>query len=570
MAQPNFSVMFFAAAAIAGSGSVGQAIVDAGSDTYAIATSTARTGGKRSSYIIVGLGHPLGAYTVQSCGDISPSITGLAPGAASWVRVSTTGAIERCTPGVGDDVIGWCEASGLLHLQMGYLTSSITAGGSGLPTWLTALTESNTAGSVSPGVGGSPASAPSTENFLRFTSGGTTSDWLNWGAGTICNTIFGNISFGPEANCCPSGALRFPGVTNARCMLMGAKSTAASGPAAGANVLSIINISSVANGLSPSLEIGREYWEQTLIYGGRYIINVINPGVWGDGSVAWYWEIEGYGYQVQLQPLVASGVITWVYGSLFGTMVEQATARATTGTSFTRRAGQGTGGGSVGGLNRLEGGVGVATGGAIELAGGQGAGAATHGAIDMYHYTTKALSVVPIAGPAVGLDLGATEGYLAIRANGGGQAIYAQANAFLEADTAEFRAVDASGAHVYFRAIYGSEIRFGYPLCGELSESKTLQFKSATWTQNTTSDKTLSATEAACPILIPTGTPGGAWNIIAPNLANSVFTVDNRGGTPSAVTIKKSGGTGVTIAASRIARVYHNGTDYVRETADST
>ena len=97
----------------------------------------------------------------------------------------------------------------------------------------------------------------------------------------------------------------------------------------------------------------------------------------------------------------------------------------------------------------------------------------------------------------------------------------------------------------------------------------TFKRASATWVQNSTADKTLGSTEYGAIVLAPTGTPGGVWNILAPNIADTVYFVDNRGGTPSNVTIKKSGGTGVTIAAGMAARVYHNGTDYVRETADT-
>jgi hypothetical protein len=61
------------------------------------------------------------------------SVSGLGAGAASWVRVNTATAIlERCTPAGTDDVVGWCETDGTVHLVFGVLTAAIVnaAGGS--------------------------------------------------------------------------------------------------------------------------------------------------------------------------------------------------------------------------------------------------------------------------------------------------------------------------------------------------------------------------------------------------------------------------------------------------------
>jgi hypothetical protein len=86
-------------------------------------------------------------------------------------------------------------------------------------------------------------------------------------------------------------------------------------------------------------------------------------------------------------------------------------------------------------------------------------------------------------------------------------------------------------------------------------------------TKNDATDLTLTATQYAYPRLNITGTPGGAFNVIAPNAADTEFMVINQ--TASACTIKKSGGTGITIAANKAAKVWHNGTDYIRLTADA-
>ncbi len=78
----------------------------------------------------------------------------------------------------------------------------------------------------------------------------------------------------------------------------------------------------------------------------------------------------------------------------------------------------------------------------------------------------------------------------------------------------------------------------------------------------------LSATEWICSLLsISSGS--GAISIIAPDTAGKVFIVRNAS-LSGTVTIKISGGTGVSIAAGKTAVVMHNGTDYVRVTADAT
>jgi len=86
-------------------------------------------------------------------------------------------------------------------------------------------------------------------------------------------------------------------------------------------------------------------------------------------------------------------------------------------------------------------------------------------------------------------------------------------------------------------------------------------------------DYTLSAAEALCNILVVTGSPSGQA-IIAPSITGTgvsrLYTVRNAGSDSGTVTLKKSGGTGVAVAAGKTAEVYWLGTDYVRKTADAT
>jgi hypothetical protein len=79
-------------------------------------------------------------------------------------------------------------------------------------------------------------------------------------------------------------------------------------------------------------------------------------------------------------------------------------------------------------------------------------------------------------------------------------------------------------------------------------------------------DWVLSTAEAVCALL--TTSSGSHASIIAPDTSGKVYIVRNAGlGT---VTIKKSGGSGVSIATGKTAIVLHNGSDYVRVTADAT
>ncbi len=64
-------------------------------------------------------------------GIVPASISGLATGTASWVRVSATGTLERVTPGSGDDIIGKAHADGSVQLHPGVWDSTNYAGGGG-------------------------------------------------------------------------------------------------------------------------------------------------------------------------------------------------------------------------------------------------------------------------------------------------------------------------------------------------------------------------------------------------------------------------------------------------------
>lgn len=71
-----------------------------------------------------------GTVELQSVGTIDASISGLGAGDASWVRCSSTGLPERvASPSGSDDIIGFCETDGRLHLLFGLFTPGIINGG---------------------------------------------------------------------------------------------------------------------------------------------------------------------------------------------------------------------------------------------------------------------------------------------------------------------------------------------------------------------------------------------------------------------------------------------------------
>ncbi|MEN6614964.1 MAG: hypothetical protein ABFD12_00260 [Syntrophorhabdus sp.] len=78
----------------------------------------------------------------------------------------------------------------------------------------------------------------------------------------------------------------------------------------------------------------------------------------------------------------------------------------------------------------------------------------------------------------------------------------------------------------------------------------------------------MSTAETICSFLsISSGS--GAISIIAPDTAGKVYIVRNAS-LSGTVTIKISGGTGVSVAVGKTAVVMHNGSDYVRVTADAS
>lgn len=100
---------------------------------YVKATDVNRTAGGRAHGVSLSAWASTtpGSVRVQNVGVVDAAITGLGAGAASWVRVSTAGRLERAAVATTDDVVGWCHTDGTLFATFGVLTAAIVNSSSG-------------------------------------------------------------------------------------------------------------------------------------------------------------------------------------------------------------------------------------------------------------------------------------------------------------------------------------------------------------------------------------------------------------------------------------------------------
>lgn len=131
MSADNYAVSFNARVQAATAASVGMAMVKNADNVWVPATaanraSFGRTGGiARTAYS----GTTVGAIQIQHDGLLPRELSGLGDGLASWVRVSATATLERCTPAGADDLVGTCNAYGDVRLTVGVWDSANYAGG---------------------------------------------------------------------------------------------------------------------------------------------------------------------------------------------------------------------------------------------------------------------------------------------------------------------------------------------------------------------------------------------------------------------------------------------------------
>lgn len=136
MPTPNYSIVFSAQLVGSSTMSVGNIMIPSSDEpTRYVLSSTANRGSRRSEGVALTAygGSSRGSVQMQQAGTIDATISGLAAGSASWVRCSATGTIERCTPSGSDDIIGYAEADGRVHLMFGVLTADLVNGGGATP-----------------------------------------------------------------------------------------------------------------------------------------------------------------------------------------------------------------------------------------------------------------------------------------------------------------------------------------------------------------------------------------------------------------------------------------------------
>jgi len=129
---PHRSHVYSAPVASATAVVIGDALVPNAQRTSYLVATTANRGTARSEGVALeaSLSGIASAVEIQQSGTVDALITGLGAGAATWVRVSALGRLERApAPVAGDDIIGTCEADGRLHLFPGALTAEIITSG---------------------------------------------------------------------------------------------------------------------------------------------------------------------------------------------------------------------------------------------------------------------------------------------------------------------------------------------------------------------------------------------------------------------------------------------------------
>lgn len=113
-------------------GSAGDVLLPSTADGLYVRATAANRGTRRSTGIALSSYVAAGVVDIQQEGEVSATLSGLGAGTATYVRVSATGSLERvASPGGTDDVVGWCETDGTLHLRCGQIPGGYGTGGGG-------------------------------------------------------------------------------------------------------------------------------------------------------------------------------------------------------------------------------------------------------------------------------------------------------------------------------------------------------------------------------------------------------------------------------------------------------
>ncbi len=119
--------------AASGPVAIGDVLIDEASSGEYVRATTANRGARRSHGVALSAWSSTtrGAVRLFTGGVLDAAVSGLGVGTASWVRVSATARLERCTPANGDDIMGKCDVDGNVFLQPGVWDDDNYAGGGG-------------------------------------------------------------------------------------------------------------------------------------------------------------------------------------------------------------------------------------------------------------------------------------------------------------------------------------------------------------------------------------------------------------------------------------------------------
>lgn len=139
--EPNFSVNFTAVMLATDGCARGNCLVfNSGSGVWRVASATNRTSANARTQAIALTaygGSAVGTVSYQSSGVLAAEVSGLPPDSVEkLVRCSAAGVIERVSSySAGDDIVGYAEPDGRVHLHLGIPWSLINSvgGAPGLP-----------------------------------------------------------------------------------------------------------------------------------------------------------------------------------------------------------------------------------------------------------------------------------------------------------------------------------------------------------------------------------------------------------------------------------------------------